>query len=126
MNLVRTLEKLSNRDRQRNYKADVPFVHVPRELLAQWQEYTSLLKERRDWFIKSLSESELAAMMAFDEEVGSFNWEGRLPDVPAVFDMPQWVGLMHGANQLLVVLNSNRTECEQDGAANGSQPFGSG
>jgi hypothetical protein len=96
----------------------VPFVHIPRELLAQWDEYSRLLKERRDWFIQSLTERELVAMVTFDAAVEAFPCDGRLPDVPEILDTSDWVQLMHGASQLLIVLNSKHGGCEQGAAGN--------
>jgi hypothetical protein len=110
VNLVRTLENLSSQERQIKYKADVPYVHVPQELLAQCNDYTSLLKEQREWFIQSLSESEMAAIIDFDHAVRAFDWEGSLPDVPPIFELPRWVRLMEKATELLLVLKSNRVE----------------
>lgn len=106
LNLIRTLECFSNRERQEEYKRSVPFVQVPRELLAQWDEYSHLLKERQDWFIQSLTVDEFAAVMAFDSVVAEFACGNRLPDVPEIFDKPQWIELMSGASKLLAVLKS--------------------
>ena len=47
-NLIHALEDLADRERQTKYKQAVAFVHVPRELLAQWGQYADLLKERRE------------------------------------------------------------------------------
>ena len=105
-NLIRTLEDFSDRGRQEQYKHTVPFVHVPRELIAQWGDFSRLLKDRRDWFIESLQQPERLAMEAFDAEVESFPSEKGLPDVPEIFDMTEWVRLMHEASLLLSVLNS--------------------
>jgi hypothetical protein len=117
-NLMHTLENLSDQKCQVKYKQAVPFVHVPRELLAQWDEYSRLLKERCDWFIKGLTQHELAALAEFDIKVVAFTQADRLPDVPEIFEVREWVKLMDDASQLRAVLRPNRTECEQDDPAN--------
>jgi hypothetical protein len=76
------------------------------------------LKERQDWFIQSLTERELTAMVSFDAEVEAFPCDARLPDVPEILDASGWVQLMHGASQLLIVLNSKHGGCEQGAAGN--------
>ena len=102
--MVRTLEDWSDQERQVRYKQSVPFVHVPRELLAQWDQYSRLMKVRQAWFIESLTDGELAAMATFDTEVAAFDFEVHLPDVPEVFDLPQWRQLMDKGRELLSVL----------------------
>jgi hypothetical protein len=105
-NLIRTLEDWSDRGQQVGYKQAVPFVHVPRELLAQWDQYRRLLHERRDWFIQSLTAPEIAAMAGFDAVVEAFVCDEQLADVPEVFAHPEWIRLMAGAGDLLAVLKS--------------------
>ncbi len=86
----------------------MPFVHVPRELLAQWEEYASLLQEKRDWFIRSLTERELEGMNAFNCLVAAFACDRPVPDVPEVFTDPQWLDLMRKASDLLRVMKEQR------------------
>lgn len=105
--LIRTLEDFSDRDRQKKYKQVVPFVHIPRELLAQWDAYSHFLRVKQDWFFASMLPREIAAMKAFDAQISAFTWDKTLPDVPEILDVPNWVRLMHGAGQLLIVLKSN-------------------
>jgi len=117
VNLIRTLQDFSDRQRQENYKRAVPFVHVPRELLAQWDDFSRLLNERQDWFVNSLRASEIAAMEAFDAQIASFSVDERLPDVPQILEVSDWVRLMHGASQLLIALNHVGCEPNAEGSS---------
>jgi hypothetical protein len=88
------------------YKQAVPFVHVPRELLAQWDEYSNRLKEKREWFVESFDPGELAAIISFEMTIAAFK-NDQLLDVPEVFRLPEWVALMNKASELLAALKSN-------------------
>ena len=106
-NLTRLLEIWSEKQSQIAYQQAVPFVHVPNELLAQWEAYANLLKQQQKWFIASLNERELSALGSFDEAVEAFENASELPDVPEIFQFPGWLALMSKAGELLLVLKLN-------------------
>lgn len=103
--LSRTLLYLSSVQCQMAYKAAVPFVHIPRELDAQWANNPRMLRDMplfRDCF----SESHRKAMMRFDK-VMKAAWlkvpHGG-PDVPERFQEPTWKQVMIEARVLRRVL----------------------
>jgi len=112
LNLIRTLEDFSDRQRQEKYKRAVPFVHVPIELLAQWDNYSHHLRGRRNWFIESFTARELVAMEKFDAAVEAFACDEPFSDVPEIFEEDGWVQLMHGASLLLDSLNAENAGCQ--------------
>jgi hypothetical protein len=104
LHLHGTLEDLSDAERQIAYKAAVPFVHVPIELLAQWNNNARMLREV-EWFQVLFSPEEKAAMVDFDRLVDS-----RIPsikglrDVPEVLELPAWQEIMGAAARLLPMI----------------------
>ncbi|MDC0672882.1 hypothetical protein [Nannocystis radixulma] len=104
-NLRTTLEQLASADLQRRYKAAVPFVHVPEELLEQWAHYRRLLREGTEWFVSDLAPDELQAMTTFDAEaLRRMRGRRSLPDVPVALDDAAWQAIMAAARELLVAL----------------------
>jgi hypothetical protein len=103
--LRRTLEDLSSADRQRSYKAQVPFIHVPDELIEQWSGYVRLLREQ-GWFHALLGPEQVAAMLRFDARVSCSIAElgGKLPDVPDILEQGPWRDLGREARNLLALL----------------------
>lgn len=104
--MARTLSDLASSERQLAYKKAVPFVHVPIELFAQWDSYVRMLGEA-DWFSALFSESERAAIKAYDVRLESFRARqaGRCLDVDEIFAHPEWQQLMKAAAELLDVLH---------------------
>ena len=88
--LVLTLEYLADFDRQRRYKNAVPFVHIPIELAAQWENYPRLLKEKRGWFIDILTQDQIGAIRSFDDQFGRLDFGKNFPDVEEVFELSAW------------------------------------
>lgn len=106
-NVSRTLLDLSSAERQIAYKAAVPFVHVPRELRAQYDDYIRMLKEAplsracalfRDCF----SESQRKDMVKFYSaiEAARRSFPGAGPDVPEILEEPVWRRVMTEAATL--------------------------
>lgn len=100
-NLSRTLLDLSSAERQIAYKAAVPFVHVPRELRAQYDDYIRMLKEARLFWACALfrdcfSESQRKAMIKFDHviEATRRSFPDAGPDVPEILEEPAWRRVM--------------------------------
>jgi hypothetical protein len=100
-NLARTLRDLSSLDRQLKYKAAVPFVHVPVELIAQWDNHARMSREV-SWFRELFTQQELDAMAQFHEAVEDIGTaqEGDLPDVPEILTDARWLHLTRLAQDL--------------------------
>ena len=115
-NLSRTLLDLSSAERQIKYKAAVPFVHVPRELHAQWDDYGRMLREVA-LFRDSFSGAHRKAMIRFDK-VMEAAWRKGSPhgglDVPERLEDPAWKRVMTEAAVLLRVLADLIPECIRD------------
>ncbi|MEL6547063.1 MAG: hypothetical protein AAFQ82_20725, partial [Myxococcota bacterium] len=101
--LIEALENLSSFDAQKRYKEIVPFVHVPDELIAQWDSYASLVRESRDWFLEILNDEQRKAMMKFDAAVNAYDHQS-LADVPEIFDDEGWQELSKKAGKMLAIL----------------------
>lgn len=100
--LIETLENLSSFERQRRYKEIVPFVHVPEELIAQWDSHARLLRESRDWFLEIVDDDERSAMARFDSAVNAY-YHDSLDDVPEIFEDTSWQELTSKAGEILAV-----------------------
>jgi hypothetical protein len=102
-NLRRTLSYLAMESAQKEYKQKVPFVHVPLELLAQWD--AAYAPRHMDWFTGAFSEIEREALDVFQKLLVQ-----QVPDplvlqddVPEVFTSPEWMAIRDGAAELLKV-----------------------
>jgi len=105
IHLRTTLETMASADLQRRYKAAVPFVHVPEELLEQWAHYRRLLREQTEWFVSDLTPGELQAMRSFDAELLRLTQGKRsVPDVPDALAGAVWQAIMAAAGELLRAL----------------------
>ena len=93
-NMLDTLLCLSCRDRQREYRDAVPYVHVPVELACQWDQHSSLLHEQQ-WFRDSLTPTELEIALEFDSFFSSFcdHFDSDLPDFNELWDDPRWADI---------------------------------
>lgn len=63
-NICDTLQVFASSERQVVYQKDVPFVHIPREIVAQWDSYCEL----RDsgWYTEIWNDHELKHLDSFD------------------------------------------------------------
>lgn len=80
--LHKTLADFASEERQTSYKEQVPFVHVPVELLAQWDNDSRLVREA-DWFRALFTEAERAALSNLDS--GSHGFGPLTPGRPQMF-----------------------------------------
>lgn len=103
--VLETIHVFASPDRQSKYKNSVPFVHVPRELVAQFDSYRNL--RSREWYIGIWSEPELKALDDFDirlnkcfEEIGE-----DMDDVPEIFEDQKWIEIVKTADECLRSLN---------------------
>ncbi|MEL6340389.1 MAG: hypothetical protein AAFQ65_10805 [Myxococcota bacterium] len=104
--LLEALENLSSFAKQRRYKEIVPFVHVPDELIAQWDSHARLVRESTEWFLETLSDDERAAMIRFDEVVNVYYYQSDA-DVPEIFEDTGWQRLSTKAGETLAVFRSD-------------------
>lgn len=88
--LVGTLSALSSKSEQLAYKEKVPFVHIPEELYAQWESYRLHFCET-GWLSQWINAQCLDALINLDEEIENFfKRNGKVLDVPSVFNDEGW------------------------------------
>jgi hypothetical protein len=109
-NLHRTIEDLASEARQQQYKAAVPFVHVPEELVQQWTGHAERLNEA-EWFRTLFSADQLDAVRQFGSALNSalLALGEPLDDVPGILARPEWRVLCRAAHVLLEQLPSPGT-----------------
>ncbi|MEO1483963.1 MAG: hypothetical protein AAFU77_17770, partial [Myxococcota bacterium] len=71
--LLYTLEHFASREKQIKYKEAVPFVHIPIELMQQWENFARLLREERKWFLDVVTPEEREAMGHFDRALNTYD-----------------------------------------------------
>lgn len=101
-NLARTLADLASEERQRRYKAQVPFVHIPIELMAQCDAHESYLE--KEWFLEWFDDDEVDALRLLFVAVDTYYFARceRCLDVDTgVLDDPAWRAVMAQSAQLL-------------------------
>ncbi len=96
-----TLETLSSEKLQLSYKKAVPFVHIPNELAAQWDNYKSL--RGRSWYREIWTDIELIALKEFENDFNQWskNLGKKWADVPSIFDNKSWQELMKSSQKCL-------------------------
>ena len=99
--LLGTLQDLADFDNQRRYKKAVPYVHVPLELAAQWENYPRLITEQRAWFIEILSSAQIKAILELETQFQSIQMREDFPDVEEAFEFPEWISLRRAAELAL-------------------------
>lgn len=106
LRIFEVLETIASKDLQINYKAAVPFVHIPYELICQWDD--AFMKQQK-WFRDCWSTREWQFIILFGKKYESL-LEGipneDYPDVPEVFDDKIWIEMMRSAQETLVKLQS--------------------
>lgn len=103
-NIIGTLKYLSAETEQLDYKSKVPFVHVPEELLSQWDSYRIYFYES-GWFLQWLDPICIDALVCFDEQIKKFRKSHKeIEDVPNVFNNKDWNRLGHLSRDLLHVV----------------------
>lgn len=102
-----TLRNLANIEAQKTYKEAVPFVHIPNELLAQWDNYPRMLKEA-EWFTSLFNAEEISAMNTFDTKISEFYkmYGPNLLDISEILDNEDWQTLVQEANNLMKALRN--------------------
>lgn len=106
-NLEDTLENLASFEEQRRYKAAVPFVHIPLELLEQWSDHRRKLREV-DWFRPLYSPAEHAAFARLDEVIQLHARRFVEIDVPEIFEDEAWSSVKTLAQEALDTIRRHR------------------
>lgn len=104
-NLFQTLECLASQKEQLAYKNAVPFVHIPYELICQWDGH--FIKDQ-NWFREIWTENQWIILNKFDDE---FNQicdqipENDFVDIPEALNNPIWIKLISKSEETLTKLN---------------------
>jgi hypothetical protein len=111
--LHRTLQDFSSAERQLAYKRSVPFVHVPVELLEQWEGFARQLRNL-PWLRSLFTPDQAKALDAFDAIIRTtVRPNTRLPDVPEVLSVEAWQSLMSAAGELVSLLPQSPVDSER-------------
>lgn len=105
-NLFETLEYLASIDKQIGYKESVPFVHIPYELICQWEGH--FVKDQ-SWFQEIWTEYQWKELKRFDEKFNKIC--DQIPDldfsdVPEVFEHPLWIKMISLSNETITNLKT--------------------
>ena len=99
LNLIQTLDCLASMTEQLNYKNSVPFVHIPYELICQWDSH--FIKDKQ-WFRETWTSQEWEALssfnVAFDRICQLIPNEG-FQDIPEVHTNPIWLDIIAAAKR---------------------------
>ncbi len=97
--IVNFLTTISSKDSQLSYKKAVPFVHIPNELVCQWD---SLFSPDYKWFSEIWAESEFNLLVKFDSDINKIlDSMGELEDIPAILNDEEWKKVMNLASVLI-------------------------
>ena len=90
---------ISSKDSQLNYKKSVPFVHIPNELVCQWDDFFS---PDYKWFSEMWTESEFKLLINFDLRFNKLiDSMGELEDVPSILNNDKWKKVMNLASETI-------------------------
>ena len=89
-NLLNTLQFFSSLEEQINYKNAVPYVHIPNELLSQWESYREL--RNKTWYIEIWNSREIKAIDDFEiglkKQISKMN---MINDLPKILEDRYWL-----------------------------------
>ncbi|NBB19608.1 hypothetical protein GVN20_09620 [Runella sp. CRIBMP] len=93
---------LASNERQIGYKRFVPFVHIPYELIAQWDGFYKYHQNQK-WFRDIWNENELKWLRDFDNKFNeSLDMLPKdIPDIPEIFENTHWLQIMQLAKETL-------------------------
>lgn len=99
------LEQLSSREYQQHYKNAAPFVHIPTEMIAQWD---SLYLTNTKWFLRGFTMDELLALKLLEQLIRELliQFDGVIPDIPDVFAFDIWDKIIIQAKTTLSLMQS--------------------
>ncbi|MBO9566575.1 MAG: hypothetical protein J7621_27625 [Niastella sp.] len=105
-NTIRTLQYIASKEELIRYKAEVPFVHIGHELLAQSDEIERLTDT--PWFREMWTAGQLEALMCFlrsHQEI-RIEFKEHMPDIPALLEHAGWLDFMIRTNDVLRRMDS--------------------
>jgi len=93
---------LASNERQINYKKSVPVVHIPYELIAQW-DGAFKYPQNQKWFRDIWKEKELNWLKEFDSKFNEImdKLPKSIPDIPEIFENTHWLQLIQLAQETL-------------------------
>jgi hypothetical protein len=100
-NTIRILQYIASKEALIRYKAEVPFVHIGYELLAQSDEIERLTGT--PWFREIWTTDQLEALAYFvkiHQEI-RIEFKEQMPDVPALLEHTGWLEFMIKTNDVL-------------------------
>jgi hypothetical protein len=103
------LYTISNKDKALNYKRAVPYVHIPEELIAQWN---SAYSPDCKWFFEMYNDSEIERFHQINNQISlllrTFEDKGEeFPGIPAIFDDRAWSDLMAKCQSTLKIIKQS-------------------
>ena len=109
--LKEVLEDLSSKDERKLYKASVPYVHVPEELIEQWADHWRMIREVK-WYNKLFTCEEIELMNSLDEKVNKFSQKHLedMPDVSEIFANQEWQNIMEESMSVLNSISASITK----------------
>jgi len=101
------LETLESKEIQIKYKKAVPFVHVPEELISEWD--SSHIKNKK-WYHEIWTDKQFKTLGEFDLELKEIlkSLPNNLPDMPKILENPLWIEIMSLASLTLEKLKLNK------------------
>lgn len=104
--LIELLELISSKDDLIKYKNNIPFVHIPFEVLSDWDSAFGI---QYKWYYEEYKEVEINKMKEMDRIISDLytSYEADMdnfPDVPEIFKTPLWNKLMVTSNEFLKFL----------------------
>lgn len=100
-NFLRTLKYFASKKEQERYKAAVPFVHIPIEILEQLSNHARMLREC-SWFSVLFTNEEVEKITKFDKYCFDETeiYDDDFPDVPEIFEEENWQTIVSKASSL--------------------------
>ena len=106
--MIEVLESIASRNDLIEYKQSVPYVHIPFEVLSEWESAYGI---KYKWFYDEYSATEIQHLTQIDEQISSLyeDFEGRIdkfPDVPEILENKKWIDLMNKCQNTLEKIKS--------------------
>ncbi len=110
--MINVLEIISNKNELINYKKSVPYVHIPTEVLNQWESAYGI---NYKWFYDEYNVKEIQELVKIDEQISLLckDFEGQheyFPDVPEILENMKWKNIMINCHNTLKIIKSKVTK----------------
>ena len=104
--MLETFMDLASKKEQEDYKNEVPFVHIPHELISQW--FGNYIIDR-SWYREIWTENQLELLKRFDKEFTLLieKLPNLVPDVPEIFENDIWQQIMKLSKDTLIDLKES-------------------